>query len=316
MLSERAHAADYEWWYAHGYLTNEAERQYGFMYAFFKFRKETVAQYFPQLRAFPGHTLFQLHLGLTDITAGTHHADELTFLPWLGHIGLGRLRFGVRFGPNYLRTIGPKRFALHAEHHQRTLDLHMFDQAGTVLHGRNGVIKVNGFGETSYYSRPRLKVEGQLKFEKGQTEFVHGSAWLDHQWGRLQPPQPFMYWIWFGIQLQDGSTLMLYEFIDGHGRKRAVRGTWLGSQGQRRNVTALITPLRYWRSSKTGSRFPIDHAVSVAALKLKLQITADVADQEMHSAFFNYWEGACSVNGQRAGRPTQGKAYLEVTRAE
>src|SRR3972149_10791398 len=104
MLSERAHAADYEWWYAHGYLTNEAERQYGFMYAFFKFRKETVAQYFPQLRAFPGHTLFQLHLGLTDITAGTHHADELTFLPWLGHIGFGCFPFWGGFFAHYFLT--------------------------------------------------------------------------------------------------------------------------------------------------------------------------------------------------------------------
>jgi len=312
---ERAHDVGYEWWYANGHLSNEAGRRYGFMYSFFKFKKSAVVRYFPQLRSYPGSTIYQLHLGLTDIAAQTHHADELTFTPWFGHARVGRLKFGVQFGPSYLRSLGPKRYDLHAEHHRRSVDLHMYDEAGPMLHGKAGVMSVRGYGETLYYSLPRLAVDGRIEREDGTPEFVHGRAWIDHQWGDFLPKQPFMYWTWMGVQLDDGGSLMLFEFFDDAGSERALRGTYLSPSGKSRTVTANIRPSHLWKSSKSGVRYPVDHAVEVPALKLTLQVHADVRDQEMHSAFFSYWEGACTVTGTQGKTPISGKAYVEVTNA-
>jgi predicted secreted hydrolase len=116
-----------------------------------------------------------------------------------------------------------------------------------------------------------------------------------------------------GVQLDDGGTLMLFEFFDDTGRERALRGSYLSPQGQRRTVTARVRPLHLWRSGKTGVRYPVDHEVEVPALHLSIRTHADVRDQEMHSVFFNYWEGACSVTGTCRRTPISGKAYVEVT---
>lgn len=310
---ERPHNVDYEWWYAHGYLSNEAGRRYGFMYCFFKLRKEALARYFPQVRAFPSRTVYQLHLGLTDMAAQTHHADELTFVPWLGQTRIGRLHFGVRFGSNWLKKLDRQRYALHAEHHRRTLDLHMFDEIGPVLHGRGGALSVRGHGETIYYSLPRLKVEGELRYDDAVPEYVHGSGWFDHQWGNFTPKQPFMYWTWMGVQFDDGGTLMLFQFYDNAGNNRAFRGTWLGPRGEHKTVSGTVTPRHTWHSAKSGTSYAIDYDVAVASLRLTFSTHADVQNQEMHSTFFNYWEGAASVIGHRAGKAIRGKAYVEVT---
>ncbi|MFO0702823.1 MAG: lipocalin-like domain-containing protein [Candidatus Andersenbacteria bacterium] len=311
---ERAHDVDYEWWYVHGYLGNEAGHRFAFMYCFFKFKRDAVARYFPQLRSYPARTLYTLDLGLTDVAAQTHHADELIFLPWLGHTRVGRLRFGVRLGANWLRKLTRQRYALHLEHHQRRIDLHLFDQQGAVLHGRDGVLGVRGFGETLYYSQPRLRAEGRLELPDGSAEYVHGNAWIDHQWGDFLPEQPFMFWTWIGAQLDDGSTLMLFQFFGATGRVIAVRGTWTGAAGRRRTFTdATLTPLHTWRSGKSDVRYPVDVELAVPALRLLVRLHADVRDQEMHSSFFSYWEGACTVVGMHAGHAIGGKAYLEHT---
>lgn len=308
------HSVDYEWWYAHGYLHNEAGHQLGFMFSFFKFDAATVKRFFPQFAWYPGRVLYELHLGLTDITAQAHHFDEYLFAPILGHTGAARKKINVYYGPNHLKQVEDRKFHLSMRHHRKNIHLHFFDLKGPLLHGTAGNLSFPKVGTTQYYSHPRLTVEGSMQNNGDKhVEFVSGSAWIDHQWGNFAPNQTFLFWTWAGIQLDDGTELMIYEVFLEDGKSRGVRATYFGPNGQRRTVTASWHPLRSWQSPKTKVMYPVDYALKIPGLKLDVTLNADVKDQEMHSSFFNYWEGSCSVVGTRAGKHITGKAFLELT---
>ncbi len=54
----------------------------------------------------------------------------------------------------------------------------------------------------------------------------------------------------------------------------------------------------------------------MASPGLDLAITPRLDDQELvteKSTRVTYWEGACAVSGTRAGRPVEGKSYVELT---
>lgn len=319
-----AHRAQYEWWYAHGYLENEVGRRYGFMFCFFKFDTETIKRFFPQFKVYPGRILYQVNLGLTDTTAQTHHFDEFTYVPWPGRVGASRFGLNVYYGPNHLKQIGPRRYELKLQHHRRQLHLHLYDRKGPVLHGTNGVLSFPKVGSTVYYSHPRMTVHGSFENShfgmdksraqsKHEVEFVRGSGWIDHQWGDFADGQPFMFWNWAGIQLDDGSEIMVYDPFLPDGKSHGPKATWFGPKGERRVVRAVWRPRATWRSAKSGITYPVDHEIELPDLDTKLRLTADVRDQEMFSSFFKYWEGACSVTGTRAGKRITGKSYVELT---
>lgn len=310
-----AHRAQYEWWYAHGYLENEAGHRYGFMFCFFKFDADSVKKYFPKFKPYPAKTIYQVSLGLTDVTRQTHHSDEHVFVPWPGHVGAKHRKLDVFYGHNRLRQIGPRRYDLRMQHHKRQLHLHFFDRKGPVLHGDHGLLDFDKLGSTLYYSHPRLTVHGAFEpDDQGkEVEFVRGSGWLDHQWGDFTDSQPMLFWNWAGIQLDDGSELMVYEPFGADGKGAKPKATWFGVNGASKTVDAIWKHGSTWTSPKSGVTYPSEHRIEIPSLDMALDLHADVHDQEMHSSFFKYWEGACSVTGKRAYKPITGKSYVELT---
>ncbi len=312
---EHAHRAQYEWWYGHGYLENEAGRRFGFIFAFCKFDSATLKRFFPKFKVYPAKTIYQLQFGLTDITGQKHHYDEYTFVPWPGVVGIRRIgKLNVYFGHNHIRRSGRNRFELRVQHHNRQLHLHFFDRKGPVLHGTKGILSFPKSGSTVYYSHPRLTVHGAFETEnKKESEFVRGSGWIDHQWGDFASKQPFVYWNWAGVQLSDGSELMVYEPFLPDGTSVGCKATWFGPKGERKVYKAIWKAGTHWRSPKTQVVYPVDNTISVPDLGLELKLHADMHNQEMYSSIFTFWEGACSVTGKRHNKTETGKAYVELT---
>ena len=280
------HKADYEWWYAHGYLTNEVHQQFGFMFSFFKFNKESVSRYFPRLKVYPAKIIYQLHMGFTDITRQTHYFDEQTFVPALGRVGMGKKGAQAFFGSNKLIQTDPQHFDLQMHHRDKKIHLHLFDQKGAVLHGKKGIIKIDDKGTTNYYSQPRLAIEGSLEAltidadnKIDSTQFVHGKAWMDHQWGNLITHQPFLYWTWLAIQLDNNTELMVFEFFDKNGKVQGQSATWINQDGKYKTVKATINPLKNWLSPKSKIKHPISYRIKVSALKIDVTISAAMPDQ-------------------------------------
>ena len=58
-------------------------------------------------------------------------------------------------------------------------------------------------------------------------------------------------------------------------------------------------------------RYPARWRLSVPSAELRLEIEPRLADQELRVGT-RYWEGAVSVAGSSAGRPTGGRGYVEL----
>jgi hypothetical protein len=89
-----------------------------------------------------------------------------------------------------------------------------------------------------YYTQPQLAVNGTLT-HKGTELPVRGTAWLDHEWSDSMLPPGAVGWDWVGMNLADGSALMVdrgWVSLPGNARDRlpevAVSGTGRRVQGR------------------------------------------------------------------------------------
>ena len=166
-----------------------------------------------------------------------------------------------------------------------------------------------------YYSEPHLAVTGHV-VARGTRREVKGTAWLDHEWSSELLAADAAGWDWLGANLEGGAALMAF-------RIRARDGTTLWSNAGVRGLPspprsptgeaehAVFTPLRRWKSPRTGVEYPVEMEVRVGERTWKLEPILD--DQELDARASTgtlYWEGAVRV---RAANGATGRGYLELT---
>jgi predicted secreted hydrolase len=192
------------------------------------------------------------------------------------------------------------------------MTLHLAPAKPLVIHGENGLSeKSEEPGHASHYvSFPRLTVDGSINGEK-----VAGSAWMDHEWFSNLIADTDQGWDWFSIQLENHTELMLFQL-----RKRDaagapfLSGTYIATDGHAVHLKPAdftLQPTEFWTSPKTSARYPVKWHVTVPSLKVSLDCTAAIPDQELVSEQRNgptYWEGAVRYSGSSAG-----VGYLEMT---
>jgi predicted secreted hydrolase len=199
----------------------------------------------------------------------------------------------------------------------RTLGLELsFDaDEAPLLQGRAGLSRKGPRERQAsfYYSRPRLRVRGTLSLE-GRRAPVEGLAWLDHEWSSEILDASAVGWDWTGLRLSDGGALTAFQVRDAGGSAIWAGGSLRDRRGGLRVLgpgEVSFTPLRQWRSPRTGIAWPVAVAVQTPAGVLSLTPLMD--DQELDSRASVgtvYWEGA--VDAQADGR-TVGEGYLELT---
>jgi predicted secreted hydrolase len=74
-----------------------------------------------------------------------------------------------------------------------------------------------------------------------------------------------------------------------------------------------LKPVEFWKSPKTGGRYPIVWEVRVPGLGLELRVSTPVEAQELVLMPIAYWEGVIDVSGTRDGKPLRGHGYMELT---
>jgi predicted secreted hydrolase len=171
-----------------------------------------------------------------------------------------------------------------------------------------------------YYSEPQLRVTGSVVRPAAagrttrRTTAVTGSAWLDHEWSSTLLDADAVGWDWFGANLKDGSALMAFRVRRRDGHAVWAHATLRDADGQ---VTSFgrdqveFTPVRTWRSPRTGASYPVSMMIRTGALAWQLDPLMD--DQELDSRQSSgavYWEGAARVSREGAD---MGRAYLELT---
>jgi predicted secreted hydrolase len=314
-----------EWWYYTGHLQDRQGRPFGFQLTFFRsgLKPPGDAGEEPQRpSAWRSAQLFIGHLALTDPPGGRHHQAQRSARAALGMAGAAVAQETVTLfiGP-WLARIGPQGQRLEAAAPEFGLRLDLVAAQEPVLHGDKGMSRKGGAaGEAScYYSLPRLAARGTLTID-GRPLRVTGLAWMDHEFSTAPLAPGILGWDWFGLQLDDGSALMLYRLRRaGEAVDPASSGTFVAPNGQSAHLASedvQVTVLDTWRSPASGARYPARWRIAVPSRDLVLTLAPMLPDQEMRTGAttgVTYWEGSVSLQGTAGGRPLTGRGYAELT---
>jgi predicted secreted hydrolase len=292
-----------EWWYYTGHLRDASRREYGFELTFFRLKELSLA-----------------HFAWTDVSRKKFRYEEKAHLILPGVAGAEAGRLAV-FNEDWSVMESGGRHRLHAAARDFDLALELSPAKPPVLHGEGGISRKGPGAEeySRYVSIPRLTASGKLR-SGGSTEPLTGTAWFDHEWGPGAMPSGASGWDWFGVQLDDGSELMLYRMRGKTGGATPFSsGTFIPREGAPRPLRwseVTLAETASWKSPRTGARYPSGWRLAIAPLRLDLAVTPLLPDQELiteQSTGVIYWEGACRVEGAREGRPVSGRAYAELT---
>lgn len=301
-----------EWWYFTGHLDDDKARRFGFQLTLFRFELAPHVADSPSPWRTP--RLMLGHFAVSDHASGRFlHDERLTRAhPALAGVQDTPLKIWIDDW-SISRTPGPTgHWRLQAQTREAALDLRLDASSPIVLQGAQGLSrKGDTAGNASYYySLPRLVAHGQLRLD-GTAHAVHGSAWLDREWGTSALERSQRGWDWFALQLDDGANLMFYRL---RGADGATDPHSAGSLQRADGTVAALTAddvelavSAWWRSPSSGVRYPARWRISVPRFDLELELVPCQADQEWRGRF-RYWEGAVDVSGDRGGR-----GYVELT---
>ncbi len=164
---------------------------------------------------------------------------------------------------------------------------------------------------------PSLTLSGTVGDEP-----VQGQAWLDHQWGDLDwfrfssEKKRLLGWTWIGISFNDGKRLLVTLHHDAHRRRTLSRHLVLLQPGQPPRLVQhfTATPIRRWKSERSGITYPIAWRLEIPELDATLDFQPLADDQEIPVLGIPraVWEGAGTVKGAFGRRPVQGVGRLEL----
>jgi len=317
-----------EWWYFTGHLLSRGDPQRRFGYQFVIFRVGLYPGASGLASEWDAANLLMGHAAITDKAAGEHRFSEVLYreAPFLAQfaaypdteIAWSRAPIGTD-GTWKLRWIG-EGFELEMADRDKGIALGL----RTAISGPPLFQGPRGFSRKSdepgaasmYYSFTRLDTRGALSID-GQSWEVEGVSWMDRELSSNQLTEEQTGWDWFGLRLDDGRDLMLYQLRTEGDVVDYGKGTLQSPDVGVRYLNAADWRLRAtatWKSPETGIVYPAAWTVEIPSEKLRLKIQPDVSDQENHSRTgvgMTYWEGAVTVYGEDGQRA--GEGYVELT---
>lgn len=285
------HATATEWWYYNGHLSAGNGRTYSFHAVVF-LRDGAVR-----------HTVF--HGSLNEYRRGSRYTRQLRTAGVPKAEGAG----GFNFEYEDWRVAGKG-----AEHQLKfgsdefSIELSLSDEGKPVLHqalgsATPGILDFGKAGSSYYYSRPRMKAHGTLGITGAGSVPVEGEVWFDHQWGNFEASR--LAWNWFALQLDDGSSVMLYQLFDKDGKALALAGTHTGADGRSVPLdekAVSLTPEGVWRSAESGIRYPAAWKLRLPQGEVELKpLRQDSEFNGLETTFAHYWEGGVAVSGALGG---------------
>ncbi len=312
-------SAGIEWWYATGWLGEEAAPSHGFQITFFRSRTG-LAQDLPG-RFAPRQLLFA-HAALTDLKAQRHrHAERIA--RWDGRtpstsasasetdadVRIGRWRWQRREG-------SPVAWQARIEG-ELTMDITLSRTQPLQLQGEQGFSR-KGPDEANashYYSEPQLAADARFAIDGRQTQ-ARGRAWLDHEWSDSLLHAQAVGWDWIGINLADGGALMAFQL-------RRADGTTLWAGGSHRSAAGVLQNFstgavrfvpagRAWTSPATRARYPVQWTLDTPAGRFEVNALLDAQEVDARSSTGTlYWEGLAELLD--TSRRRIGLGYLELT---
>jgi len=306
-----------EWWYFTGNLRDAGGRHFGYELTFFRYAMspEPVSRE----SAWGANQAWMAHLAVTDTDGREFMAAERFSRQALGLAGSQAEPFRVWLEDWAATGDGPGFPPLHlsAGTDRAGIELTLTSTKPMVFHGDNGLDpKGPEPGNASYYySLTRLEAAGTVRV--ADEEFVvSGTAWMDREWGTSALSPDLAGWDWFALQLADNREVMYYRLRTDDGETSPFSGgSLLLADGTRIVLSpqdVILTPLEYWTSTVSGSRYPIAWQLDLPGQEMTLQVRPYLQEQELNLTV-RYWEGAVSVTGSQRETAINGDGYIELT---
>lgn len=305
-----------EWWYYTGNVATADGRRFG--YQFTIFRRAITPQAVASASEWRTNQLYLAHFTISDIANERFYHDERFSR---GSASLA----GATVDPLYRVWLEDWEVMAQDEQAERvTIRAHSDDFALEVLleqtkppalQGQAGLSpKSAEEGNASYYyTLSRLITTGTITLGDEIHE-VTGNTWRDHEFSTSALGDQAQGWDWFGLIFDDGTELMVGQIrlTDG-GREPAFGGLYIAEDGTTRYLTSedfTIVSTRTWASPHTGAVYPAGWQITLDAQDMQFSLLVDplMADQELHGANVEYWEGAVRISGDK-----QGYGYAELT---
>jgi predicted secreted hydrolase len=316
-----------EWWYLTGWLRRPDGREAGFQVTFFRIRTLHPAD---NPSRFAPTQMILAHAALSlperaSLLRG-ERAARAGFDPAGAQVGDTRVWVGVGDRRWRIeRDAVTDRYRTQVATAGFALDLALAPDGPPLPQGDAGYSRKGANGASHYYSRPQLAVTGTISVGDSPALArsspatidamplqVTGRAWFDHEWWSDLLDPGTAGWDWVGLNLDDGTALMAFRLRDEAGNQNWRDGTIRDAQGHARTGLApVFTPLRTWRSSRSGASYPVAMLLELAGRRLELRPMLD--DQELDTRASTgtiYWEGAVTVH--EAGRRI-GQGHMELT---
>jgi len=300
-----------EWWYVTGWLDVPGGAPMGFQVTFFRTRPATDPR--NPSRFAPRQILFA-HAALSDPALGRLLHDQRIARVGFGLAEASTADTDLTIDQWRMQRQADGSFTTRIPARDFTLALRFAPTQPPLLQGDAGVSRKGPLPAQAshYYSVPQLRVMGSIR-RGGRDVRVTGRAWLDREWSSTYLDTRAVGWDWIGFNLDDGGALMVFRVRD-----RAGGALWAGGSLRRpdgrvtrfRPRDVVFTPLRRWRSPRTGALYPVEQQVSVRLPEgwRRWRIAPLFDDQELDSRAGGgpvYWEGAARTAG--------GRGYLELT---
>lgn len=328
-----------EWWYFVGFADAvDGSRRFAWQFTLFRTGLALAA---PPAAPSPwetGHVAMG-HAAIADLETG-----ERVFTQATHREAPGLARFGTFPDPEIGWMRGPPgtaapwflshrdgvfRFAAADLERGLRLELAAAPTREPVLHGEDGHSpKSEGGAASLYYSHPRLEVTGSLGLA-GASVRITGSGWMDREFGSswLAPGQTG--WDWFGLNLADGSDVMLYLLRRRDGSLSYADGTLrdAASGASRRLRDVQVEVLDTWmppdletdagdaRPYPAGWRIRLPGAGRELTVRPLLEAQENRRPAGLSGPDIPYWEGAVAIEaaaGGAAGVPF-GRGFAELT---
>jgi predicted secreted hydrolase len=302
-----------EWWYLTGWLEQGSGEPLGFQLTFF--RSRTGIDEDNPSRFALRQVLFA-HLAVSDPKRGSLLHHEKSARPGFGLAAAAEGALDVYIDDWQLRRDGDVYYAVAAAGNLK-LDLRLRATSAPLLQGDAGFSQKGPQPSSAsyYYSLPQLAATGRVVID-GHEQTVQGRAWFDHEWSGAIVDERAQGWDWVGLNLADGGALMMFQM-----RGEQASELWAAAKWRAGPSNQSVTykpeqvewrPLRYWRSPRTGVRYPVEWQVTVGDRVLTLRPLMDDQENDARGSTGTiYWEGA--VRAFDAQNEEIGRGYLELT---
>lgn len=309
-----------EWWYFTGNLTDSSNNRFGYQLTFF--RQGVYDKAKDSDNPWAIRDIYLAHFALTDVSSNQFWYTERVSRQGPGLAGASQANMNVWL-LNWVAKMEGNRIKIEARYQDMELTLNLVPRKPLVFHGKNGLSqKGPEEGQASYYfSYTNLATEGWIKTPQSQSTIpVKGTSWFDHEFGSNQLAPDQVGWDWFSLHLSDGQELMVYFLRRKDGTTEpSSSGTLVKRSGDSIHLKLSdidLEVLDYWKSPKSGGRYPSRWRMKVPSAGIELELSSLVPSQELvteGSTGVIYWEGAVTGKGTTAGSPITCEGYVELT---